>query len=631
MILFQAAGYLGSIRRNPGCRLRQLRRARGRGLLHHRSERRRQNHDLQPDQPYLQFDLRQADLRGQGVHPHAGLADRRPGHRAHLPEYRAVPECDPAAEPADRPALPFAGWLRFANWCSCPRCARPNSRHREKVEDVIAFLGLQRYRESLIANLPYGVRKVVELGRALCIEPKLLLLDEPSSGLNVEETEGMGFWIEDIKKDLGITVIMVEHDMALVNQVSDRVMALNYGKVLAMGTPREVQTHPEVVRAYLGGEVVSMTEPLLRVNSIETFYGPIQAIRGVSLDVDQGQIVTVLGANGAGKTSVLRTISGVLDPERGQVMFEGRDIARMPPDQVMRLGICHVPEGREIFPFLTVRENLNMGAYTRRDAAGVCERHRTLFRLLPPAEGTRIQRAGLLSGGEQQMLAISRALMGRPKLLLLDEPSLGLSPLLVQQIFGIIRRINHEQNVSILLVEQNAHIALQTADFGYVLEVGRIVAADDCYGADAAGRYQGVLSGPERNRCTRHAALEEETVVELTMSQSTHLHSRRFYRNAPHPTAAKRSCASRTAASGRPSPGRNSTTRSARSGRHCCRRILRVAMWWRSCRKRGRRRSTPTWRSWVAAPPVSRSILTTSRIACAICCRPAEPAGFRGE
>jgi branched-chain amino acid transport system ATP-binding protein len=223
-----------------------------------------------------------------------------------------------------------------------------------------------------------------------------------------------------------------------------------------------------------------MTEPLLRVNSIETFYGPIQAVRGVSLDVDPGQIVTVLGANGAGKTSVLRTISGVLDPERGQVVFEGRDIARMPPDQVMRLGICHVPEGREIFPFLTVRENLIMGAYTRRDTAGVARDTELCFDYFPRLKEREGQRAGLLSGGEQQMLAISRALMGSPKLLLLDEPSLGLSPLLVQQIFGIIRRINREQNVSILLVEQNAHMALQTADFGYVLEVGRIVAADDC-------------------------------------------------------------------------------------------------------------------------------------------------------
>ncbi|WP_428487319.1 ABC transporter ATP-binding protein [Rhodopila sp.] len=223
-----------------------------------------------------------------------------------------------------------------------------------------------------------------------------------------------------------------------------------------------------------------MTEPLLRVNSVETFYGPIQAIRGVTIDVDAGQIVTVLGANGAGKTTVLRTISGVLDPERGQVVFDGQDIARLPPDQVMRRGICHVPEGRETFPFLTVRENLMMGAYTRRDTAGIAQDIELCFSYFPRLQERQHQRAGLLSGGEQQMMAIGRALMGKPKLLLLDEPSLGLSPLLVQQIFGIIRRINQEQNVAILLVEQNAHLALQTADFGYVLEVGRIVAADDC-------------------------------------------------------------------------------------------------------------------------------------------------------
>jgi branched-chain amino acid transport system ATP-binding protein len=143
----------------------------------------------------------------------------------------------------------------FAQIAFLPSARRAEIQHREKVEEVIEFLDLQRYRDSLIANLPYGVRKVVELGRALCTEPKLLLLDEPSSGLNVEETEGMGFWIEDIKKDLGITVIMVEHDMALVSQVSDRVMALNYGRVLAMGTPHDVQTNPEVVRAYIGGDV----------------------------------------------------------------------------------------------------------------------------------------------------------------------------------------------------------------------------------------------------------------------------------------------------------------------------------------------------------------------------------------
>jgi branched-chain amino acid transport system ATP-binding protein len=223
-----------------------------------------------------------------------------------------------------------------------------------------------------------------------------------------------------------------------------------------------------------------MTEPLLRVDSIETFYGPIQAIRGVSLDVSAGQIVTLLGANGAGKTTVLRTVSGVLDPEAGRVMFEGRDISHMAPDQVMRLGICHVPEGREVFPFLTVMENLMMGSYTRRDKDGIAKDLALCFSYFPRLRERQSQRAGLLSGGEQQMLVISRALMGRPKLLLLDEPSLGLSPLLVQQIFGIIRRINREQGVAILLVEQNAHIALKTADYGYVLEVGRIMIQDHC-------------------------------------------------------------------------------------------------------------------------------------------------------
>jgi branched-chain amino acid transport system ATP-binding protein len=223
-----------------------------------------------------------------------------------------------------------------------------------------------------------------------------------------------------------------------------------------------------------------MTEPLLRVDAIETFYGPIQAIRGVSLEVATGQIVTVLGANGAGKTTVLRTISGILDPESGNVVFEGRDIAHMAPDQVMRMGICHVPEGREVFPFLTVRENLMMGSYTRRDNTGIATDLALCFEYFPRLQERQHQRAGLLSGGEQQMLAISRALMGKPKLLLLDEPSLGLSPILVQQIFEIIRRINQEQGVAILLVEQNAHIALKTADFGYVLEVGRIVARDHC-------------------------------------------------------------------------------------------------------------------------------------------------------
>ena len=223
-----------------------------------------------------------------------------------------------------------------------------------------------------------------------------------------------------------------------------------------------------------------MTETLLKVSNIETFYGPIQAIRGVSIEVKQGSIVTVLGANGAGKTTILRTISGVLDAERGEVSFQGQDIGGLSPDRVMRQGICHSPEGREIFPFLTVAENLMMGSFTRSDKDEIARDLEMCFGYFPRLKERAAQRAGQLSGGEQQMLAISRALMGRPKLLLLDEPSLGLSPILVTQIFEIVKRINRERGVSILLVEQNAHIALKTADYGYVLEVGRIVMEDNC-------------------------------------------------------------------------------------------------------------------------------------------------------
>jgi branched-chain amino acid transport system ATP-binding protein len=223
-----------------------------------------------------------------------------------------------------------------------------------------------------------------------------------------------------------------------------------------------------------------MAEALLKVSNIETYYGPIMAIRGVSFAVPDASIVTILGANGSGKTTILRTVSGVMDPQKGTVTFAGRAIQGLDPDKVVRLGLSHVPEGREIFPFLTVRENLRMGAYSRSDADGIARDLETVYGYFPVLKDRAEQRAGQLSGGEQQMLAISRALMARPKMMLLDEPSLGLSPKLVREIFDIIVRINREHGVTVLLVEQNANMALHTADYGYVLEVGRIVMEDTC-------------------------------------------------------------------------------------------------------------------------------------------------------
>ncbi len=222
------------------------------------------------------------------------------------------------------------------------------------------------------------------------------------------------------------------------------------------------------------------SDPILKVSNIESYYGPIMAIRGVSLQVPRGKIITVLGANGAGKTTILKTISGVLDPQKGSIEFEGKAIQRMDADKIVRLGLSHVPEGREVFPFLSVRENLAMGAFLRSDRDGVAQDLERVFAYFPRLKERIDQPAGSLSGGEQQMLAISRALMNRPKLLLLDEPSLGLSPILVKEIFSIIKRVNAEQGTSILLVEQNAKMALETAHYGYVLEVGRVVMDDTC-------------------------------------------------------------------------------------------------------------------------------------------------------
>ena len=221
-------------------------------------------------------------------------------------------------------------------------------------------------------------------------------------------------------------------------------------------------------------------EPLLTLLNIESAYGPIKAIRGVSLQVRRGEIAAVLGSNGAGKTTILKTISGIIDPRKGSIAFKGQDITARDPALIVQKGLSHVPEGREVFPLLSVRDNLAMGAYTRSDRDGVARDLETVFGYFPILRERAHQDAGLLSGGQQQMLAISRALMAAPDLILLDEPSLGLSPKLTKEIFEIVVRINRERGTSMLLVEQNANMALNASDYGYVLENGRIVMQDSC-------------------------------------------------------------------------------------------------------------------------------------------------------
>jgi branched-chain amino acid transport system ATP-binding protein len=237
---------------------------------------------------------------------------------------------------------------------------------------------------------------------------------------------------------------------------------------------------PTTMSTTVASTASDSSSALLKLTNIESAYGPIKAIRGVSLEVKKGQIVTLLGSNGAGKTTLLKTISGILDPVRGTVEFANEDITGVESSDLVKKGLSHVPEGREVFPLLTVYENLMMGAYTRNDRDGVERDLEQAYRYFPILKERETQAAGLLSGGQQQMLAIARALLANPQMILMDEPSLGLSPKLTKEIFDIIRMINRDSGRSILLVEQNARIALQTADFGYIMENGRIVMQDTC-------------------------------------------------------------------------------------------------------------------------------------------------------
>ena len=220
--------------------------------------------------------------------------------------------------------------------------------------------------------------------------------------------------------------------------------------------------------------------PVLKLLNVESAYGPIKAIRGVSLKVRRGEIAIVLGSNGAGKTTILKTISGIIDPRKGSIEFKGQNITARDPAFIVQQGLSHVPEGREVFPLLSVHDNLLMGAYTRKDRDGVARDMEAVYGYFPILKERTAQDAGLLSGGQQQMLSISRAIMAAPDLILLDEPSLGLSPKLTKEIFEIVVRINRERGTTILLVEQNANMALNAADYGYVLENVRIVMEDTC-------------------------------------------------------------------------------------------------------------------------------------------------------
>ena len=396
---------------------------------------------------------------------------------------------------------------------SLPSARSEEKRVREEAMECLKAVGLEQRAHDPISRLPLGERKLVGIAMALGMKPKLLMLDEPAGGRAAHEVERLGHLIYALR-DQGITLFIVEHNMPFVMSLSERVIVLDQGCKIAEGTPAEVRTSEKVIKAYLGEEEVMVkTEPdatlckiagersgkkRLGVEGVSTFYGEAQALKDVSLEVRAHEVVAILGSNGAGKTTILRTITGLLAPRSGKILFDNEQIGGRPAHEIIKKGIVSVPEGRELFGSMTVWDNLLMGTYSlskteRKELVG--KRLEMIYSLFPILKERLMQRAETMSGGQQQMLTVARALMANTRLLALDEPSLGLSPLLVSEMMQALKRICSEMGVSLLLVEQNARAALKIADFAYVLERGQVVLSGRCEEVISSATIQSAYLG----------------------------------------------------------------------------------------------------------------------------------------
>jgi branched-chain amino acid transport system ATP-binding protein len=324
--------------------------------------------------------------------------------------------------------------------------------------------------------------KRLELARALSLRPRLLLLDEIAAGLVESEVTELQKLVLELKNS-GLTILIIEHILSVIFGLSDRIMVLNFGKKVAEGTPEEIEENPKVQEIYLGTKSTKVAievksspvqaENLLTVRNVDSGYGDFQVLFDVSLEVPKGEIVGLIGVNGSGKSTLIRTITRQLPLKAGQIIFGGNDISGARPFDVVGLGIAQCLEGRKLFPEMTVEENLEIGAYCSRARAGRQSTMQEVYALFPRLLERQTQVVNTLSGGEQQMVAIGRALMAKPELIIFDELSLGLAPIVIDLLYEAITKING-QGVTVLLVEQNVHRSLEVADRAYIIERGRI-------------------------------------------------------------------------------------------------------------------------------------------------------------
>ncbi|WP_055427415.1 ATP-binding cassette domain-containing protein [Bifidobacterium aesculapii] len=422
---------------------------------------------------------------------------------------------------------PIVRWLPLLAETGVALIPGPKARKEAKEVDIRVGREIDRFRERLgnrrndyAYTLSYANRRRTEIARAHISEPKLLLLDEPTAGMNQSETAEVLQQLQYLKAQ-GHTILLVEHKIELVTALSDRVIAMDGGRIIAEGAPDDVRNAPQVVEAYLGkrreinhtrvsgqsnvlamqnaiesddasGPLATVEEQdadleqdkseavkadksaLLALDDVNVFYGQVHALQNVSIRVPKGAIVSLLGGNASGKSTTMKTILGINHPKTGSLWYEGQDITKLSTRKRVETGIAAVPEARRVFPQMTVEENLLSGAYTRHDRGGIATDLEAMYERFPRLKERRTQQAGTMSGGEQQMLAFARALMSKPKIICMDEPTMGLSPKLVEDVLEQIARLRDELGVSVLMVEQQAELALSIADYGYVLQNGRI-------------------------------------------------------------------------------------------------------------------------------------------------------------